>query len=320
MIPKIVIVDSGINSQIVTCDTIDILNMGSQDKNGHGTACASVIKKICPVSELISIPILDENIQGNSEGLEKALNECKKIDCNIINLSLAITDKCQNQSQIESICEDLKRKGKIVVSSVQNGRNKSLPAAFKSVIGVKGKLFQNINRYWFDPKKSIQLITDMTPCFTEAIFSHYFIFSGNSKAAAVATGIIALGFSYNDLFDRRMLNAYLRKNAEKKYWEINDEKYSINELKVNNRNNVDNNLMYELYRIFKCHLKIETEFANDDNLFDIGEMTYISLNKIIQDVNGMMNLKLTLFDMQPKDFISINNFYSVLRRKICIKH
>lgn len=320
MIPKIVIIDSGINSQIVECNTIDVLHIGNEDKNGHGTACASVIRKICPTSELISIPILDENNCGNSEGLEKALDECKKIDCDIINLSLAITDRCKNEKKIRTICSDLARDGKIIVSSVQNGRNESLPASYKSVIGVKGKLFQNVNRYWYNPKKNIQLITDMTPCFTEAISSHYFIFSGNSKANAVASGIIARFLSCKELCGKKKLSFYLRDNAEKNCWRLDDEKYSIDELKEKKLHSVNNEIIHELHNIFRYRFEIEIEFTNDDNLLNIGKITYISIKNIIHDMNCIFNSKLALLDMFPKDFLSINNMYSALRRKRCIKH
>ena len=92
MKPIVAVIDSGIDSNIVNNVTMDVLKKGEEDKCGHGTACAMIIKGIAPKADIISIPLLDENIEATSMELEKALSFCQEIDCNIINLSLSVTN------------------------------------------------------------------------------------------------------------------------------------------------------------------------------------------------------------------------------------
>ena len=99
MKPIVVVIDSGIDSKIVNNVTMDVLKKGEEDKCGHGTACAMIIKSIAPKVDIISIPLLDENIEATSIELEKALSFCQEIDCNIINLSLSVTNLLEKFEQ-----------------------------------------------------------------------------------------------------------------------------------------------------------------------------------------------------------------------------
>ena len=118
MKPIVVVIDSGIDSKIVNNVTMDVLKKGEEDKCGHGTACAMIIKSIAPKVDIISIPLLDENIEATSIELEKALSFCQEIDCNIINLSLSVTNLYTNN--LKKICMKLHRQGKIIVSCNHN--------------------------------------------------------------------------------------------------------------------------------------------------------------------------------------------------------
>lgn len=165
MKPIIVIIDSGINRRILGKNSLNHKNKASKDEFGHGTACAMVIKSICPDVEFISIPILDKEGFSNSDNLEKALTYCLDIHCHIINLSLAILDNEDNK--IEELCTKLSKQNKVIISSVRNNFIDSKPAKYSSVIGVRGGGFSSIDKYWFNSNYEIQLITDMTPVFTD---------------------------------------------------------------------------------------------------------------------------------------------------------
>ena len=206
MKPIVAVIDSGIDSNIVNNVTMDVLKKGEEDKCGHGTACAMIIKGIAPKADIISIPLLDENIEATSMELEKALSFCQEIDCNIINLSLSVTNLYTNN--LKKICMGLYRQGKIIVSSVTNRKYSSLPASYDTVIGVRGKVFSSPMTYWFNKRDKIQLIADMTPVFTDFRLNRYFIFSGNSKAA-LASGVIAHYFSRGLVGNIEELNEYM---------------------------------------------------------------------------------------------------------------
>lgn len=62
MKPIVVVIDSGIDSKIVNNVTMDVLKKGEEDKCGHGTACAMIIKSI-DMEELYEIICLYQKIK-----------------------------------------------------------------------------------------------------------------------------------------------------------------------------------------------------------------------------------------------------------------
>ena len=213
MKPIIVVIDSGIDAMIVENETRDILNKGQYDKCGHGTACAMVIKSIVPTANIISIPLLDESARATSDELEYVLEYCCEVNCHIVNLSLSVSNL--HTRKLEKICNQLKTQGKVIVSSVTNRELTSIPANYDTVLGVRGKVFSSPFTYWFNNRREIQLITDMTPVFTDFRLNRYFMFSGNSKAAAVASGLIGSYFSNEFVENSRELIHYMEKKRAK---------------------------------------------------------------------------------------------------------
>lgn len=216
MKPIIVVIDSGIDAMIVENETRDILNKGQYDKCGHGTACAMVIKSIVPTANIISIPLLDESARATSDELEYVLEYCCEVNCHIVNLSLSVSNL--HTRKLEKICNQLKTQGKVIVSSVTNRELTSIPANYDTVLGVRGKVFSSPFTYWFNNRREIQLITDMTPVFTDFRLNRYFMFSGNSKAAAVASGLIGSYFSNEFVENSRELIHYMEKKRAKSNW------------------------------------------------------------------------------------------------------
>ena len=112
------------------------------DNNGHGSACAYIIKSLCPSAKFYAIKILDQKAETVYPILEMALEYCLSLEYHVINLSLAMLDNKVND-RFSKLCDKLRQKGKIVLSSVYNGYTESYPAAYRSVIGVRGSRFLN---------------------------------------------------------------------------------------------------------------------------------------------------------------------------------
>jgi len=58
------------------------------DRGGHGSHVASIVRRIAPEAELISIKALGDNGSGDTAGIAKAIRYCTKLKVHIINLSL----------------------------------------------------------------------------------------------------------------------------------------------------------------------------------------------------------------------------------------
>lgn len=107
------------------------------------------------------------------------------------------------------------KKGKIIVASVSNGHRQSFPAAYPSVIGVRGSFFSSSEEYWYNSKEDIQCIADISPTFTSWTLDNYFMFSGNSRACAVISGLLLkLETDYNMILNLESAGLILEKTQQ----------------------------------------------------------------------------------------------------------
>lgn len=200
---NIAIIDSGINVKDMSiCKNISkgfSINYNGgynsyqkdyNDLNGHGTYCASVIKRFCPKVKLTIIKILDHQKMGRSECLIEALEYLYKNPVDIISMSLSTQDE-QYEKKIWEICKKIKRSGMITVASLANRANVSYPAMCEGVIGVKGALYLAEKEYMYHPSRTIQCQGSSMPVLVDALDGTYTFFGGNSKATANISGIIA---------------------------------------------------------------------------------------------------------------------------------
>nr|WP_297936301.1 S8 family serine peptidase [uncultured Lachnoclostridium sp.] len=305
-----VVIDSGINKELVECSTIDILNKGCYDNCGHGTACAITIKNVCKEVEIISIPLLDEHGMANSMEFEEALQSCLSINCDIINLSLSILD--ENAGRIKEICCKLREQGKAIISSVTNRLEESIPAIYKDVIGVRGKLFDSPDIYWFNEKRKIQMIADITPVFTDYSLGRYLIFSGNSKATAVASGLLARFMMENR---RENIDTILRKNAAKSEWKNSDLVFNRSDLKKRMLVDEQQDIIISLVEMINNLTEIDMrEIGRDEELLSLGIITPFTIKRIMSDINRVFGLDMNLKNTTPQDFLTINNLLLAIRR------
>lgn len=161
-----------------------------EDINGHGYYCSQIILSQCLDIELYILRILDKNNQGDSKCLIEALTYLLEHNVNIINLSLAVFSYKHNRD-IEMLCTKLKEKGSIIVASLANHKETSFPASSENVLGVKGEIEIDMGEYRYYPENSIQCMANSSPVLVNDLFGGYTFFGGNSKAAALLTGILA---------------------------------------------------------------------------------------------------------------------------------
>lgn len=115
-------------------------------KFSHGTCCAMIIKKYCPVAEVVSLKILHQNMLiGSTEGLLYALTWCKNNDIDIVNLSLGTTNIYDFKSIQNTVNELIKNKT-LIVAAVCNDFQFTVPAIFENVIGIASITKNNLSK------------------------------------------------------------------------------------------------------------------------------------------------------------------------------
>ncbi len=192
---KVALIDSGINVnefnvidsvvfRIDDADNIKKLN-NITPINNHGTSVAHCINTICNNIEFIDINIIDNSGLSYGDLLIKALEYCKSVDVDIINLSLGTT-KFKYIFRMRKIIRELNKKGTIIVAAENNANKKAYPANMKHVIGVKGDSFiASYNNYYY--KNKFYYAYDKLP---EDFNNNIYNTRGNSFACGFITGHI----------------------------------------------------------------------------------------------------------------------------------
>lgn len=226
---KIAIADSGIdekiynnNNNIVSVESFVENNFW--DKNGHGTLCYNFLQSYFSsnTTEYFILKIFNDNGYTNFDILVKALEKLTCMNIDVVNLSLSLTrnlDKSKTKI-LTDLLKILYEQGKIVICSAKNDCQSSrFPSCSEYVIGVKGTFFDDIGIYWINRNNDIQIITDMTPIALPTCNGNSAYFSGNSKAAAVFTGLTLNFLAKNDgAFNMDNLLDGLSKSAVRNSW------------------------------------------------------------------------------------------------------
>jgi Subtilisin-like serine proteases len=192
-----------------------------QDENGHGTSCASIIKREVEDIGIFIIKILNKDCLTHSKVLIESLKYLLDIDIRLINLSVATTKELY-RDELKRVCDLLFNQGKILICSLDNRSNKSYPAIFNNVIGVQGRNFNFTGDYWYNKKYEIQCVSDDIPVLAPGLNNSYRLFGRNSKATPLMSGKIAKIFTNKVNITFEELDGLLEQNAAMNYWSEED--------------------------------------------------------------------------------------------------
>lgn len=259
------------------------------DYNGHGTACASTINRICKDIDYIIVRLLNKEGKSNVWKMIAALSFMQYIDVDIINMSLS-SDNQDARDKMIDVLSKLKSQGKYVFAAKSNNRQISLPASLKNVYGVQhyqkecGQLFN------YKKDREIQITCDGTPIPIPFQDGNP-LFSGNSKASAHMTGIAAKLLlenptkSLDDLLNSFSVDLFERRSVS---YEQTDNSKLINDfseiLRYHGLLSMFSDSKYAISFSEICKLiTISSEFFNTN--IDIENLSYSDLTSIDVFVN-----------------------------------
>lgn len=313
---RICIVDSGISDpldkgflggiNLSTSNKKDII-----DRNGHGTMCISTIRKIVPEVEYYVIKVFDNSLECSSLKLVEALNFLLKIDVKIINLSLS-TPSRKYIKKFQSVCKKLHRQGKIIIASCDNRQNPSIPAECKYVIGIKGKLLNSLESFYYFPEEKIQCWADNTPIIVKGIDGDYSFFGGNSKAAACMTGnIVKL---INTTMNSNNINIYRRLCllTKKNITYINQKYIRECALKKNEVNRFPQDDIYKMEQVVIKILNIKVPKSLNIKLIYLDELGLNPFNvlHLLEEIEKLFHVNL---DYENINFTNVNTIYALIK-------
>jgi len=224
---KVAIIDSGLDETHILPNIVhkmDLTITSSKSKNrefckdkiGHGTACAGIISKKAPKSELIIIKIFDFDLNACYKLLLRSILYAIEQSVNVINLSLGTTEDFGELKKLYDICQYACQNNIIIVSAENNSSGRdSYPANFNNVIGVtSGKIYYDYE-YFYREDNSIELIGKGNYQKVNWLMGQSVFKSGNSFAAPHITGIISLVLQAFPNSDIQKVKKILLSNSQK---------------------------------------------------------------------------------------------------------
>lgn len=164
------------------------------DENGHGTIVRRIIDKYLDKGdEVLTVKILNKNLDGNSVALINAVDHCIENEVRIINISLGTVSE-RFKKEMQASIKKAVRSGIIIVAAEHNDGLKSYPANFKEVIGVR-KLNSKIphEKIFYNQKENFFQIRIREKLPLKIIWSLKKVYpvSGTSFLAPHVTGVIS---------------------------------------------------------------------------------------------------------------------------------
>ncbi len=105
------------------------------DEVGHGTACAGIIKRLAPDTELHSIKVIGANARGSSDELAQGLKWAIENKMHVISASLGTLDR-RSREKISDLADEAFYNGIVVVAAANNRGQIAYPANLSSVLTV----------------------------------------------------------------------------------------------------------------------------------------------------------------------------------------
>lgn len=199
---NIAVIDTGVDIHSVYDDKKIIIDNKIQseyfrnnimDENGHGTCCINTILLKAKNVNILPIKIYDDEGKTSTYFLLDVLEKLIDSNIDLINISSS-SNNCSCENEINSVCNELNKKGKIVICSQSNNYmdKPSIPTKFKSVFGVKGSknIFKD-EHYYYNKNKELQIRGNSKYRFIKGLNGYITYFGYNSRLSSVITGEIA---------------------------------------------------------------------------------------------------------------------------------
>jgi uncharacterized NAD-dependent epimerase/dehydratase family protein len=205
-------VDAGVRLALETDDRVtDHPDHG--DDFGHGTACASIVRKIAPGCALCAVKISTGSDPISPRLLAAGIDWAVEHGADVINVSAGTTG-CGTAEVLVDSCLRAAEAGRVVVVAEKSSGEPSYPAALDDVLVVGGEATER-QRYAYrcDPHLARRFIAYGGYQKVAWLAQRHLFQSGTSYAAARLSGIVALTLEQFGRLPRDRLIRVLRHNS-----------------------------------------------------------------------------------------------------------
>jgi subtilisin len=126
-----------------------------EDSNGHGTACAGVIRSLAPACELYSVKVLGAGLSGSGRVTTAGLRWAIDNDIQVCNLSLGTTHR-EFFGVFHELADAAYFRNIVLVTAANNMPIPSFPSVYSSVISVASHAVQDPYTFYYNPKPPVE--------------------------------------------------------------------------------------------------------------------------------------------------------------------
>lgn len=162
----------------------------TEDKFGHGTACAGIVRALAPEAEIYSIRVLGEKLSGRGWILAEGLRWALRNGMHVLNLSLS-TPKLDYYGLLHELADDAYFRSVVLVCAVNNVPGPSYPALYSSVISVASHEGHEPERFFYNPSPPVEFAAPGIDLEIAWKGGKTVRATGNSFAAPHITGLVA---------------------------------------------------------------------------------------------------------------------------------
>ena len=170
---------------------ITVAEVKPEDRFGHGTACAGIVRRIAPRCEIHSVRILGENGGGTGDALLAGLAWAVRQRFDVINLSLS-TARPRYDQALRELADEAFFNRCVIVASAHNARVESFPWRYSSVVSVGSHAQEDSDLVYYNPAPPVEFFARGQAVPVAALGGGTIRNTGNSFATPHVTGRCAL--------------------------------------------------------------------------------------------------------------------------------
>jgi subtilisin len=160
------------------------------DACGHGTACASVVRRVAPDCEIYSVRVLGERFSGTGAMLLAGLRWAIGERFDVINMSLSTT-RAQYADELRALADEAFFQRSVIVASAHNTPVESFPWRFSSVISVGSHSEDDPDLHLYNPNPPVEFFAKGNNVQVGWLGGSSLRTTGNSFATPYIAGLCA---------------------------------------------------------------------------------------------------------------------------------
>ncbi|MEA2155097.1 MAG: hypothetical protein QOE11_1237, partial [Solirubrobacteraceae bacterium] len=183
----------GVTRAVVVCAGeagAEVTEDGAPDASGHGTACASVIRRFAPDCALHGVRVLGADATGTADALLTGLAWAIEQRFDVINLSMS-SRKRDAAPLLHDLADAAYFHRTMLVCSAHNAAVESYPWRFASVISVGAHETEDPYEFLANPRPPVEFFARGTDVEVGWLDGSTITGTGNSFATAHLSGLCA---------------------------------------------------------------------------------------------------------------------------------